>query len=273
VRQSIEEAGLERVRGAARGSAALAGRWRIATTVALMLLLGIDLRAVILGVLPILPLIGHDLGLDHTATGLLTALPVLVFGALALPSGVLAGRIGGRTSVALGLALLAAGALLRMAWPAALPLYAFTVLLSVGIAIAQTAAPVLVRQWFPSHVGLVAALFTDGLIIGEAVAAGATVPLMGALFGPDGWRGAFLIWSIPVVATLALWLLLAPAALATTPRQSAGDALPAAPYGTAAPEPPRRVSALHMGSLLGCGSLMYFGMNGMMPMKLHRYRH
>ena len=258
MQQGIEEARLEAAAGAAWGSA-VAGRWRIATTVALLLLLGIDLRAVILGVPPILPLVGRDLRLDHTAAGLLTALPVLVFGALALPSGVLAGRIGGRSSVALGLALLTAGALLRVVWPAALPLYAFTALLSLGIAVAQTAAPVLVRQWFPGHVGLMAALFTDGLIVGETIAAGATVPLMDALFGSDGWHGALLIWSVPVVATLALWLLLAPAAPATTPRREPGAALAAVP---AAQEPPRRVSALHMGALLGCGSLMYFGMNG-----------
>jgi MFS transporter, CP family, cyanate transporter len=40
-------------------------------------LVGFNLRSVILGVPPVLPLIQHDLGLSYTLTGFLTALPVL----------------------------------------------------------------------------------------------------------------------------------------------------------------------------------------------------
>src|SRR5262249_27697227 len=162
-------AGGRKASGATMGAGRAAFAWRAASTCALIVLVGINLRTVILGVPPVLPLVQHDLDLSYTATGLLTALPVVGMGGLALPPGPLAGRVGGRASVALGLALLAAGAGLRAALPAALPLFLCTALLSVGIAVAQTAVPVLVRQWFPRQIGLVSALYTDGLIVGEAV--------------------------------------------------------------------------------------------------------
>ncbi len=182
------------------------GRGRTLLVFALIVFVGVNLRSVILAVPPVLPLIQRDLRLSYTATGLLTSLPLLLMCAFALPAGLLAGRFGGRRIVAVGLALLAAGAILRGLWPTAFPLYLFTVALGAGITLAQTSVPVLARQWFPARIGLVAALFSDGLILGETLAAAFTLPLMGYFFGGDGWPGALLLWAIPTVLALALWL-------------------------------------------------------------------
>ncbi len=184
--------------------------WRKIVVCVLLTLVGFNLRSVILGVPPILPLIQHDLRLNYTATGFLTALPVLVLACAAWPSGLIAERIGARACVSIGLALLGGGALLRVLWPTASLLFLFTLLMSLGIALAQTAVPVLARRWFPAQIGLVAALFSDGLIIGEAVAAGITVPIMVQFWGRDAWAATFILWGVPVVVLLALWLWLAP---------------------------------------------------------------
>jgi CP family cyanate transporter-like MFS transporter len=189
-----------------------------------------------------------------------------MFGAAAWLSGLLVGRIGGRTAVTIGLVLLATGTLLRVILPTIFFLYLFTIILSLGIALAQTSAPVLARAWFPRQIGFVTALFTDGLIIGEAIGAGITVPIMASFLGADAWRGTFLLWGVPVVIMLVLWFWLAP-------RTPAKIATPIAPMPTAnvktvsnvaisdVPVKRVRVSALHMGIILGCGSLIYFGMN------------
>jgi CP family cyanate transporter-like MFS transporter len=244
------------------------GRGRILLVFALIVFIGVNLRSVIMAIPPVLPLIQRDLDLSYTATGLLTSLPLLLMGGFALPAGLLAGRLGGRRIVALGLALLAGGAILRSVWPAAVPLYLFTILLSLGITLTQTTVPVLARQWFPTRIGLVAALFTDGLILGETLGAAFTLPLMQRFFGGDGWPGALLLWAVPAALALALWLWLAPPAAATIPGRAAtpattGAATPTAPLPGNAPA--RRVSALQLGLLLGAGSLVYFAMNAWIP--------
>lgn len=243
---------------------------------ALITLVGFNLRSVILAVPPILPLIQHDLALSYSAIGLLTALPVLVLAGTAWPSGLLIERIGGRACVAIGLALLGTGTLLRALLPSALSLYFFTLLLSLGIALAQTAVPVLARQWFPKHIGLVSALFGDGLIFGETIAAGITVPVMTHFLGRDAWTSTFVFWGIPVIGMLVLWLWLAPSARAIRSAQSEGASASTTSRSSSSPVPVRqraRVSALHLGIMIGAGSLVYFGMNGWIASYNQAMRH
>jgi len=236
--------------------------WRSFVVCALLLFVGINLRSIILAVPPVLPLIKHDLNLSYTAAGLLTSLPTLIMGATAWSSGLLVEKIGGRNAVTYGLILLAVGALLRALWSAAFPLYLFTVILGLGIALTQTTVPVLARHWFPTHIGLVTAIFTDGLIIGETLGAGATVPIMLGFLGKDAWIGSFVFWGAPVVLLLVFWLWLAPPASKLTPTHvPRSDGVEAQSEALAEPKTETRVSTFHLGFLLGSGSLIYFGMN------------
>jgi CP family cyanate transporter-like MFS transporter len=224
------------------------------TFLALAWLTAVNLRSVLLAVPPVLPQIRQDLGLSYTATGLLTSLPTLMMGLAAVPGAFLVARASPRTAVAVGLSLLAAGTLLRALIPAAVPLFAFTILLSLGIAVTQPALPVLVRQWFPRHIGLASGIFSNGFIIGEILAASFTVSVL-MLLNTNDWRVTFIFWGVPVVATLALWLIFAPRARwGSTAR---GMASWRAGWNT--------WRGWRMGLLLGTGSLVYFSMNTWIP--------
>lgn len=247
------------------GDERITSPWRTVLVCALIVLAGFNLRAIILAVPPVLPFIQRDLQLSYTETGLLTALPTLVLGCASWFSGLLAERIGPRACVTIGLVLLAVGSILRAFWPTVFSLFLFTVLLSLGIAVAQTAAPILTRRWFPLHIGIVSALFTDGLIIGETAGAGITVPLMGQVFGKDAWATTFIFWGVPVVVLLALWLWLTPPASATGSASRPlreGVSVPTTTQDGAPSIKPARVNRLHLGIMLGANSLIYFGMNG-----------
>ena len=241
----------------------VSGTGQIIVTCLLFALVGVNLRSVILGVPPVLPQIKNDLALSYTATGLLTSIPILVMAGFALPSGLLADHFGARRIVTVGLLVLAAAAILRGVFPQELPIFFFTALLSGGIALAQTAMPILAREWFPRHIGLVSALFSDGLIIGEAVAAGITVPVILGVLGRDAWAASFIVWGIPVAMTAVLWIAFAP-------HVASARAKPWAELWASArvflrgkrEEGAAGVSALHLGVLLGSGSLIFFGMNG-----------
>ncbi len=266
----------------APGEERIAAVWRRILIGILITLVGINLRSIILGVPPILPLITRDLSLSYTATGLLTAVPTLVLGLTAWPAGLLADRIGPRSCVSLGLLLLGAGAILRAVWANTLALFLFTILLSLGIALSQTAVPILARRWFPAYIGLVSALFSDGLIIGETLAAGLTVPIMLAFLGKDAWAATFVLWGVPILVLLVLWLLLTPQTAPTSllPNHKNADSAVANTEPTAAmalsaapieiPTPASKavkakksgVSAWHLGIMIGANSLIYFNLNG-----------
>jgi MFS transporter, CP family, cyanate transporter len=265
----------------APGDERIVATWRKILICILITLVGINLRSIILGVPPVLPLIIHDLSLSYTETGLLTAVPTLVLGLTAWPSGLLADRIGPRACVTLGLLLLAAGAILRSVWANPLALFLFTIVLSVGIALSQTAVPILARRWFPTSIGLVSALFSDGLIIGETIAAGLTVPIMLAFLGKDAWAATFVFWGAPIVVLLVLWLLLTPQTAPTSFQTSkdreaanteptAAMAVAAAPIETATSVETGKVAkvkkpgvnAWHLGIMIGANSLIYFNLNG-----------
>ncbi len=224
----------------------------------LLVLVGINLRTALLAVPPILPLLSHDLHLSHTETGLLTSLPTLVMGVASLPVGILIGRWGGRLMVAFGLVLLVLGACLRALWPAVLPLYFLTAVLSLGSACSQTAIPTLIRQWFSTRIGLATALYSDGLVVGETLGAVLTIPVMLNWLGRDAWASSFVFWSIPIVMTLVLWLWLAPA---NTVEQAGKAITPSKPAPAISTHRPAHVHAWTLGLLLGGAQLIYFGMN------------
>jgi MFS transporter, CP family, cyanate transporter len=205
----------------------------------------------------VLPQIARDLQLSHTATGLLTALPVLCMGLGAGPAGLLMPRFGGRLAVALGLALVGAGAMLRAISPTIWPLYAMTVVLSLGIALAQTSIVALVRIWFPGRIGFASALYTNGVIIGEALAAGLTLPLL-TLFGADAWRPAVAVWGIPVFVVLVLWMAVTPPGKPPPKHIDAGGANRVAELTVPRPF---MLLGLHLGLLSGSCSVIYFTMN------------
>ena len=232
--------------------------WQLVLPLGLIVLVGINLRTALLGVPPIVPLLSHDLHLSYTEIGLLTSLPTLVMGISSLPIGFLIGRWGGRTMVAFGLLLVALGACLRALWPAILPLYIFTALLSLGSACSQTAIPSLIRQWFSTRIGLATALYTDGLVIGETLGATLTILMMLSWLGRDAWTGSFVFWSIPVVITLVLWLWLAPA---NTVKQKGGTFKSVESASPMSSQKFIPVNPWTLGLLVGGAQLIYFGTN------------
>jgi CP family cyanate transporter-like MFS transporter len=212
---------------------------------------GVNLRAVLLGVPPVLHRVQTDLGLDYTAAGLLTALPILVLGVAALPGAALVRRLGGHRTVALGLVAVSAGTPLRAA-DGVLPLYAGTLLLAAGIAVAQPGLP-LVMQWrFPAAVQRASITVTCGLITGELVAASITVPVLAPLTG-GGWRGSFVAWTLPAALAAAAWLLVD------------ADPPPAAATVAVPPTPRRRERLWWASTIFAAQSLTYFASNTWLP--------
>jgi CP family cyanate transporter-like MFS transporter len=186
-------------------------------------LVAFNLQSGLVALGPVLPALVADLSLSNTVAGALAAVPMLMMGLVAVAGGRLADRWGARRTLALGLALLAAGGGLRAAATGWLLLLGFSILFGVGIGIAQPALPRLTRTAFPGRLGLATGVYTSGLIAGQVLAAAITGPLLVPAFG---WRGALALWGVVAATALAPWLLLAkpasPAAAAVVPGAAGG---------------------------------------------------
>jgi CP family cyanate transporter-like MFS transporter len=173
-----------------------------ALLIAAIVAVALNQRPAVVAVAPVLGDLRADTGLTAALAGLLTAVPVLCFGAFAPVAPRLARRVGLETAVALSLVLLAAGIALRLLSPLAL-LYAGSLLAGSAIALANVLLPAYVKREF-RRPGAVMGLYSASLNVGAAAGAALTVP-MAAAFGLD-WRAALGLWLVLAVAALALWL-------------------------------------------------------------------
>ncbi|MBN7787632.1 MFS transporter [Ponticoccus gilvus] len=167
---------------------------------------GLFLRIPVLAVSPLAGQIAEDLKLSTTGTGALTIVPVVVL-ALAAPLAVWAiARIGPARTIAVGLLLSAVLSASRGWTSSSAVLFAATIGMGIGIAMFQTALPSAVRGWLPTKAAMGSAVYLNGMMVGELLGAGATLPVVMRLAGQD-WRMALGLWAIPA-AVIALLILL-----------------------------------------------------------------
>jgi MFS transporter, CP family, cyanate transporter len=224
---------------------------RFLLSFALLWLAGAALRLTVLAVPPVVPLIHADLRLSETEIGILTGLPLLLFALAAVPGSLLIARLGAVSALAIGLLVEGVAAALRGAAPSAAWLYAATVAMGAGIAIAQPAMPPIVRAWLPDRIGLGTAIYTNGFLMGATAAAALSLPFVLPLVG-GSWRLGFAVWAIPVVVAAALVPALAPRTAAATPTAAT----------IAQWWPDWRSSLLwRLGLLFGSNTSIYFGTN------------
>lgn len=220
--------------------------------IALLWLAGAALRLTVLSVPPLLPLIHRSLHLDERTVGILNGVPLLLLAGAAIPGSLLIARIGARRAVVVGLWGMALAGALRGVLPSAALLLGATVVMSAGIALCQPSLPSLVREWFPTRAAQATAAFSNGLLVGEIVAASLTVPLVLSLAG--SWQRALAFWSLPIAATaIAIPLL--------TGHQAQPRGIPRARWW---PDWTKSQTWI-LGGLLGCGSAAYFTANAFLP--------
>jgi CP family cyanate transporter-like MFS transporter len=209
---------------------------------ALMWLVALSMRAVTIGVAPVLSLIRTDLEISFAEAGLLFALPVVLMGLGAEPGVRLANRLGTERAVFVSVALLAAGSGLRAVAPGYWAMLLFTAIFSAGIGLGQPCLARLVRERFPRQRATATGVYTTGFVCGAILAASATGTLL-VWLGPDSWRGTCLVWAALAALALIAWVALGPIARAprsaplTTARHAAARAVDSAKPRTAVGRP------------------------------------
>jgi CP family cyanate transporter-like MFS transporter len=173
---------------------------RLAVTI---FLVALNLRAALAALPPLVSTIQDDLGLSGAAAGLLTTLPVLCMGLFAPVSQVLARRVGREATVAWALVLLSAGQAARLAGDVLAVLLLSTLVVGVGIALAGTVLPGIVKEFFADRSGTMTGVYLLAMMVGAATASALAVPLADAL---GSWQRSLAVWSVLAVVGLAVWL-------------------------------------------------------------------
>ncbi|WP_240043550.1 MFS transporter [Pseudomonas rhizoryzae] len=173
--------------------------------VLLVLLVGLNLRPILAAIGPLLDGIQVATGLDGSAAGALTTLPIAAMGLCALGGARLQAWLGERRGIALGLLLLALANAVRWDEPSGLGLILTAGLGGVGIALVQALIPAYIRRCYPQRTSTLMGLYTTGIMGGAAVAAATAAPLAEQL----GWAQGLALWTLPVLLALVTWLVLA----------------------------------------------------------------
>jgi CP family cyanate transporter-like MFS transporter len=165
-----------------------------------IILVAISLRPGIVSVGPILPSIIDEFGLSHAAASLLTSIPDVLMGLLALPTPWLARRIGRDPVLLAALFLLCLSIAARAFATGPSPLLFSTVGVGAGIAIAGALMAGFIKARFPTRAALLMGVYATALSLGSTLSAAVTGPV-----AAYGWRLASGVWSILGVLAIVAW--------------------------------------------------------------------
>ena len=217
----------------------------------LLWLAGVYLRIPVLVAPPLAPFISDELALTQALTGALTTLPILMLAIGSMPGSLAIARIGPRNTLALAMVIMVIGSAGRGLMPDTLTLMIASAVMGIGVSMMQPSLPALLPRWLePHHLALGSAIYMNGMLMGEFIGAGITLPVLMPLLD-NSWRATLLAWSLPG--------LLIAAALFLPKRDRA--------------KPVRKVAwlpdwhnplTLRIGLLLGLSGSLFFGLNAYM---------
>lgn len=226
----------------------------------LLWLAGVYLRIPVLVAPPLAPFISDELALTQALTGALTTLPILMLAIGAMPGSLAISRIGPRNTLALAMVIMVIGSAGRGLVPDTFTLMVASAVMGLGVAMMQPALPALLPRWLaPHHLAIGSAIYMNGMLMGEFIGAGITLPVLMPLLD-NSWRATLLAWSLPALLVAAA-LFLPKRDLARPVRRSAW--LPDW----------KNPLTLRIGLLLGLSGSMFFGLNAYMGNLLEQQGH
>lgn len=183
----------------------LAGR-KAAWLVAAIVVIAMALRPGIASIGPVLPLISREFSLSHATASLLSTIPALLMGMLALPTPWLARRLGRNELLVGSLVLLFVSMMARSFVSDVTLLLLTTGGVGAGIAISGTLFAGIIKARFASKVAMMMSVYTTALAASTTISAAATGPIaeFANSLGSSGWRVGTGVWSpIALIAILA----------------------------------------------------------------------
>ncbi|CAJ0720891.1 putative transporter YycB [Ralstonia edaphis] len=169
--------------------------------VVVVVALGMNLRPILTTIGPLLAEIRAGTGLGLQGASLLTVIPVLCMGSVALFLPWLARWLPEHRGVACSLLAIAGACLWRLWAGQGAALIASAALAGTGVAIVQALVPGLVKRWFPQRVPMALGLYSASLMAGGGIAA----TLSPRITHIADWHVGLGVWALPALVALVLW--------------------------------------------------------------------
>ncbi len=166
-----------------------------------IILLATNMRAPIVALGSIAPVVQEALAISETQIGWLGAVPMLGFAVGALISPSIGKRFGLENTLISMIALLTLGMVVRSAIPTWLGFLSGTVMLTLAIGFANTLAAPVIKQRTPKHIPLITGLFSLTMTVTAGIVAGVVLPLSEYV----GWQWALGGWSVLGFFAIIAW--------------------------------------------------------------------
>ncbi|WP_394124719.1 MFS transporter [Psychrobacter nivimaris] len=169
-----------------------------------MILLATNMRAPIVALGSIAPVVQDALKISEFQIGWLGAVPMLSFAVGALISPTIGKRFGLENTLIAMIGLLTVGMIIRTVIPTWSGFLIGTLLLTLAIGFANTLAAPVIKQRTPQHIPLITGLFSLTMTTAAGIVAGVVLPLSEQV----GWQWALGGWTILGVFAFVIWLFL-----------------------------------------------------------------
>ncbi|MEO3992309.1 cyanate transporter [Pseudocitrobacter sp. Cyp-38S] len=167
-----------------------------------LVLIGLNMRPLLTSIGPLLPQLRAASGMGFATASLLTALPMVTMGALALAGGWINQHIDERHSVAVSLLMIICGALLRELAPHSVMLLSSALIGGIGIGIIQVVMPTVIKRQFQRRMPQVMGLWSAALMGGGGLGAALT-PWIAQ--HSEQWNQSLAWWALPATIALIGW--------------------------------------------------------------------
>ena len=182
----------------------------------LLVILGLNLRPILSSISPLLGEIRQATGLSFQSSALLTSLPVICMGLVALVGVRVEARLGERRGIALGLLMILLACLARWLMGQASALLVTALLGGAGVALIQALVPAMIKREFNYRVPVAMGVYSASLMAGGGLAA-LLSPVVAMHF--QQWQAGLGVWLLPALGALLLWAWL-PLGAARNPQQA-----------------------------------------------------
>lgn len=169
-----------------------------------IVLLATNMRAPIVALGSIAPVVQQALNISETQVGWLGAVPMLGFAFGALISPAIGKRFGLENTLIAMIVLLTFGMVLRVVVPTWIGFLSGTVLLTLAIGFANTLAAPVIKQRTPRNIPLMTGLFSLTMTATAGIVAGVILPLSERI----GWQWALGGWSFLGIFAVTIWIFL-----------------------------------------------------------------